>query len=64
MTRSAYAATSARIVACTGCKAAIGNPCAAKNGLEMYHCHSARRKAADEQRTEEVRQSLLKAIDT
>jgi hypothetical protein len=64
MTRSAYAVTSARIVACTGCKAAIGKPCVAKNGLDMYHCHSARRKAADAKRTREVNPEAIKPFFT
>jgi hypothetical protein len=54
MSRSPYAVTSALSVMCPGCKAAVGKRCMAKGGYEMAHCHSARRRAADAQRTQEV----------
>ena len=61
MTRSAYAILSALAVPCDkvsgGCGAAIGKRCTAKSGLEMAHCHTSRRKAADAQRTREVLES-------
>ena len=58
MTRSAFTVFSALAVPCDkasgGCGAAIGKRCTAKSGLEMAHCHTSRRKAADAQRTREV----------
>ena len=58
MTRSPFTVLSALAVPCDkatgGCGAAIGKRCTAKSGLEMAHCHTSRRKAADAQRTREV----------
>ena len=60
MSRSPYAVTSALVVACPGCKALIGKRCVAKAGYDMQHCHSARRRLADEQRTREVNPEVKK----
>ena len=58
MTRSAFTVLSALTVPCDkasgGCGAAIGKRCTAKSGLEMAHCHTSRRKAADDVDTLEV----------
>ena len=64
MTRSAFTVFSALTVPCDkatgGCGAAIGKRCTAKPGLEMAHCHTFRRKAADAQRTREVNPEVMK----
>jgi hypothetical protein len=61
MSCSPYATTSALSVACPGCKATIGKRCVAKAGYgELSHCHSARRRAADAQRTQEVNPEVMK----
>jgi hypothetical protein len=65
MSRSPYATTSALSVACpnmalapngtmVSCGAFVGEACVNYEGAELKRSHSARRKAADEQRTREV----------
>ncbi len=69
MTRSAYATVSVRTVTCPTCHAIVTAPCrtlpkdASHVPITLKRCHSARRKAADAARTEEVRRKLLEAID-
>ena len=63
MSRSPYAVTSALVVACPGCKAPIGKRCVAKAGYDMQHCHSTRRRLADEHRTREVNPKLLPPLE-
>jgi hypothetical protein len=59
MTRSAYATTSALSVACPECKQSTGSHCVrydlgSNESVTRYRSHSARRRAADAQRTQEV----------
>ncbi len=69
MTRSAYATVSALPNGCDTCEAWPNSPCVSmstdnrKRGKPLKRYHSARRKAADAARTEEVRRKLLEAID-
>lgn len=62
MARSAYAVTSALIVACPECYANKGEACWSFGDItsaprQLKRSHSARRRLADEQRTREVRKS-------
>lgn len=48
-------------VVCPGCGAAVGKRCIGKrSGIELYNSHPARRKAADDKRTAEVRASEVR----
>ncbi len=68
MTRSPFTVFSAITVPCDkaagGCGAVIGKRCTAKSGLEMAHCHTFRRKAADAQRTREVQDNTERAQES
>ena len=68
MTRSAFTVFSALVVPCDkasgGCGAASGKRCTAKSGLEMAHCHTSRRKAADAPRTREVQGNAARARES
>jgi hypothetical protein len=70
MTRSPYATTSALIVACpsvsiiggklVSCGMPSGESCLNMKHKPLKRCHSARRRAADAKRTQEVNPEVMK----
>jgi hypothetical protein len=62
MTHSPYTVTSALTVACPveECRAYVGEACIRKDGTVRFLVHSARRRAADAQRTQEVNPEVIK----
>jgi hypothetical protein len=66
MSRSPYATTSALPNGCDTCEAWPNSPCVSMStdgrdrGKPLKRCHSARRRAADAQRTQEVNPEVMK----
>lgn len=66
MTRSAYAVTSALIVACPRCRALVGMQCFRTDMRKpsamarKIKCCNERRRLADERRTQEVNPEVMK----